>query len=63
MSQPAIKPSKATLRRWIAEVGNEQLDPKLEDLRQGIRIGLRCALYNLRARDFVRFGKAARRRP
>jgi hypothetical protein len=48
--------SKATLRRWIREVEKEPVDPKLEDLRQGIRIGLRCALYGWRARDFVRFG-------
>ena len=56
-----MKPSKSTLRRWIKEVEKEALDAKFEDLRQGIRIGLRCALYNWRALDFVRFGNSAKK--
>jgi hypothetical protein len=53
-------PSKSTLRRWIKEVEKQNIDVKLEDLRQGIRIGLRCALHNWRAVEFLRFGNAAR---
>ena len=56
-----MMPSKATLRRWLNAVKKEPLDPKLEDLRQGISIGLQCALYNWKAIKFIRFGTASQK--